>query len=646
MPSTHARIPALVLLCVFLAVMPAASEKKPKEAFNQPGPVQLTKDGQKWAEKTLKKLSLEEKVGQLLMVRALAEFQNAQSPAYTELRDQIRKYHVGSVILTVRVDGPFLLRNQPYEAAAVTNQLQRDSVLPLLVAADFERGLSMRLLATPMFPHAMAFGAAGDPKLEEEFGKVVAREARAIGVQWNFFPIADVNSNPQNPILNTRSFGEDPKEVGELAAAYIRGAKQYGLLSTAKHFPGHGDTGTDSHLELARVGASLERMKTVELPPFQQAIDAGVDAVMVAHDTVPSLEPDPNTVATISHKVITDLLKDQMGFKGLVVTDAMEMKALTNVYAGLDAHQAAAKAAVDALKAGNDMVLLPSDLEGAYNGIIAAVKSGEISQQELDARVLKVLEAKASVGLDKGRIVDLEQLRNVVDAPQSLELAQQVADRAVTLVRNQGHALQLLAQEKARPRGTNQPRGPYDHIEEPENAPPGVLALVFSDDVRSESGRVFERELRARIPDAQVMYIDPRFAPSMMEAVTSAVLNARAVIVAAYVVPSAGKMVNVKGALHNSVSLAGSVPELVDRVLKIANDKTAVVAVGNPYLALDFPQVETYVCTFSNAPTSERAAVKALLGDIPFQGKLPVSLPGYAEIGTGLSSPVAAAAGQ
>src|SRR5438128_3709028 len=289
------RLVLLLVVCPSLLSF-AALKDKDKEKVNESGAVQLTKDGDKWAQKTLKKLSVEEKVGQLIMVRALAEFQNVESPAYTSLRDDIRKYHLGSVIMTVRVDGGFLLRNQPYEAAMVTNRLQRDSGLPLLVAADFERGLSMRLLATPMFPNAMAFGAAGKPEYAEAFGRIVAKESRAIGVHWNFFPVADGNSNPANPIVNTRSFGEDPQQVGDLVAAYIRGARANGMLTTAKHFPGHGDTATDSHLGVAQVTGNLARLQSVELPPFRKAIEAGVDSVMVAHVSVPSLEPDPKRV--------------------------------------------------------------------------------------------------------------------------------------------------------------------------------------------------------------------------------------------------------------------------------------------------------------------------------------------------------------
>ncbi len=632
-------IPRLVSWILVLTLSAFAADKRAekKNDLNQPGPLQLTKDGERWAEKTLKRLSPEEKIGQLIQLRALAEFQNVESPAYTELRDQIKKYHIGSVIMTVRVDGPFLLKNQPYEAAELTNQLQRESDLPLLVAADFERGPSMRLLATPFFPHAMAFGAAGKMEYAEAFGRVVAQESRAMGVHWNFFPVADVNSNPANPIINTRSFGEDPNQVGDLVAAYIRGSRQGGMLTTAKHFPGHGDTATDSHLELAKVGGDLQRLQAVELPPFQKAIDSGVDSIMIAHVTVPALEPDPNKVATISHKVVTDLLIDKMGFKGLIVTDAMEMRALTSIYknAGQNASQ---RAAVDAFKAGNDMILLPSDVDGAFNGLLAAVKSGEITPQELDLRVRKVLQAKAMVGLHRGRFVDVNALRDYVAKPEDMALAQQVADAAVTLVRDKGNSLPLLQTERRRriaaKSGTFAADAPYEKEEEPGE---GVLALILTDDMRTDSGRAFERELRARIPDARITYVDPRVASFMAEPVTESVLAAKVVMLVAYVVPTAGKQaVRAQNGSHNSVSLEGGMAGLVQRTLQIAGQKTAMVAMGNPYLAGDFPTVQTYICTFSNSPTSETAAVKALFGEIPIHGKLPVTLPNIAARGTGI----------
>ncbi len=295
-------------------------------------PVHLDRKGEHWAAATLRKMSLEEKIGQMIMPWARIEFMNVNNPEYLQLREEMRKYHVGGFGVTVFTEGSSLIKSEPFEAAALTNGLQKDSKYPLLLAADFERGLSMRMNGTTGFPAAMAFGAAGDKDLARQFGRITAEESRAIGIQWNWFPVADVNSNPANPIINTRSFGEDPALVGGMVAAYIEGARGAGLLTTVKHFPGHGDTDTDTHLTLARVNASVDRLNSVELVPFRAAIAANVDSVMLAHTTVPSVEPDPNHPASISSNVVTGLLKDQLGFKGLVVTDALDMGGLMRVF--------------------------------------------------------------------------------------------------------------------------------------------------------------------------------------------------------------------------------------------------------------------------------------------------------------------------
>jgi beta-N-acetylhexosaminidase len=559
------------------------------------------------------------------MVRAFAEFQNAQAPAYLELKDQINKYHLGSVILTVRQDGAFLQRNQPYEAAVVNNQLQRDSKYPLLVAADFERGPSMRLLATAAFPHAMAFSATPDPVgNEERFAAIVARESRAMGVQWNFFPVTDVNINPENPIINIRSFGEDPQQIGAMAAAYIRGSHSGGMLATAKHFPGHGDTDRDTHIALARVNASRERLEQVELVPFKAAIDAGVDSVMIAHVSAPALEP-ANTSAGLSRAIVHDLLQQQLGFRGLTVTDALDMLGIASVYG--NAPDAQSRIALDAILAGNDMVLLPANLDVAYNTLLSAVRDGRLSQAELDARVRKILSAKAAMGLNKARLVDLSKLSDLVGRPGDAAFAQQVADTSVTLVRNDNQAISLLRQ--ARNGGTIAPPAAYQTAG-------GVFALIALDDMRSDWGRAFERELRARMPNARVLYVDSRNAEAMMEAVTQATIQAKAVIIAAYAIPISGAVIRTADGPKGATSIQMDVSGAIERILQIAPDKTAFVSLGNPYLASRY-QPKTYVATYSNVPTSEAAAVKALLGEIDFKGKLPVTIPGYANRGDGLT---------
>ena len=265
--------------------------------------------------------------------------------------------------------------------------------------------------------------------------------------------MADVNSNPDNPIINTRSFGEDPVQVGNLVAAFIKGSKEHGMLTAAKHFPGHGDTGTDSHLGVARVQGDMTHIQTIELPPFKKAIEAGVDSILTAHVAVPALEPDPNKVATISENVITNLLEKQLGFKGVVITDALEMRGLTALYPPGQGSPTA-KAAVDAVKAGNDVILWPTDLDGAFHGIIAAVKNGEIPQVRIDASVRKILEMKAAVGLDKSRFVDAEQATRVARKPEDMDFAQHVAEEAVTLVRDLSQLLPLRKPARAYTHGS------------------------------------------------------------------------------------------------------------------------------------------------------------------------------------------------
>jgi len=620
-----------LLLVVLLAIPCLAKD------FQKPGPIQTSSDAQKWADKTLRKLSLEEKIGQMFLMRGRAEFLNVTSPDYLQLRDQIHRYHIGGVVLTVRTDGPFLLRNQPFEAATFTNRLQGESRLPLIFAADFERGLCTRLNGATVFPHAMAFGATGNPAYVEGFAQIVAQEARAIGVQWNFYPIADVNSNPANPIINTRSFGEDPKMVSEMVTAYIRAARDAGMMTTAKHFPGHGDTESDSHLQLARVGGDLQHLQNIELPPFEQAIAAGVDSVMVAHVTVPTLDPDPGRVASTSPLVIETLLKGQLGFKGLVVPDAMDMNALMRLFVGHDANPSA-RAAVEAVKAGNDMILIPADLDAAYNGLLNAVRSGEIPEARINESVRKILVTKATLGLAKARLVNIDALPNLIATPEHVAFGQLVADSAITLVRDNGQVLPLK-----KPAPANGTSGPALSYQAEQEAGKRVLAVIFSDDVRTDSGRTLERELRARIPDANVIYVDPRIAAAMTPQVMQAVNEAQSIIAAVYLIPTAGKAVRVQGTVQNAIGLADAPADLLRQILANAGPRTVVVAVGTPYVAAEFPEIQTYLCTFSAASISEFSAVKALFGEIPIHGHLPVTIPNIAQRGAGIEKPAVVA---
>ena len=450
----------------------------------------LDKKGEKWARESLKKMSLEQKIGQMFMVRALAQFTNVNSPDYVSLRDTMRKYHLGGFALTVSFEDGLLYKNEPLEAAMVTNQLQKDSEFPLIFGADFEHGLGMRLNGTTDFPQAMAFGAAGNADFARQAARITAQEARAIGVQWNWFPDVDVNSNPANPIINTRSFGEDPKLVGETAAAYIAGAHEYGMMTTAKHFPGHGDTESDSHIFVPVVQGDAARLDTIELPPFRAAIQAGVDAVMVGHVLAPALDPDH--VATISPAIVTGLLQERLGFHGLVITDALDMRALRQSFPQAES-EAAGRAAVESVKAGNDILLLPFDLDGAYNGLLRAVRSGEIPEARIDQAVLKILRAKASVGLNQAKLVDINAVTQIVAKPASLDLAQEVADGAVTLVRDNHRTLPL----KATAKGTNALPNSYQPLAETHNKTVLLILPMIAAPIQDElwimiSGQEFQ----------------------------------------------------------------------------------------------------------------------------------------------------------
>jgi beta-N-acetylhexosaminidase len=478
----------------------------------------------------------------------------------------------------------------------------------------------------------MAFGAAGKTELAEAFGRITAQESRAVGVHWNFFPDSDVNSNPANPIINTRSFGEDPQAVSDMVDAYIRGAHEGGMLTTVKHFPGHGDTATDSHLGVAKVTGDLARLQSTELVPFKKAIEAGTDSVMVAHVSIPALEPDPNRVATTSPAIVTDLLKKQLGFKGIVVTDALDMGALTRLYAA-----DIGRAAVDAFKAGNDLLIIPADLDASYKSMLKAVNSGEITTQQIDASALKILKAKASLGLNKARLNDLGQLTTIIGKPENIAKGQEAADDAITLVRDNGKLLPLKRI------GTPVSGLPYTKVEEVRNH---LVVVVLAEDVRTETGRALERQIKFRVPDAHVIYVDPRVAGAMSNDVLTAVDAAETVIAAAYVIPTAGRAANVvNGVAQNTVSLTDANGALLQQILGRANSKTFVLAMGNPYIASDFPTVENYICTFSNTAVSEVAVVKALFGEIPIQGHLPVTIPGIATRGAGIDRQTSVAPG-
>lgn len=600
------RNPVLLLaLVVFLG-----SAALPREPYKEKS-AQTFEDA--WAENTLKTLSLEEKVGQLFMIRLRVDFLRGRSAGYAELRKDIRNYHIGSLAMSVPAQGRGSNVSRRLETVTLLNQLQTESKLPLLIAGDFERGvLPARLFGTTVFPHAMAFGAAGNPAYAEEFGRITAQESRALGVHWNLFPIADVNSNPANPIIGTRAFGGNAEQVGDLVAAYIRGARANGMLTTAKHFPGHGNTATDSHLAVALVDDDLAHLRTIDLPPFRKAIAAGVDAVMTAHVQVLALDPDRGRVATTSPAIVTGLLKRQLGFKGIVVTDALDMAGLNSLYANNPG-----RVAVDAFKAGNDVLTMPADLDASYRAMLEAVRTGEIREDRLDASVYKILRAKARLGLETNRLVDVAAIPKLVGTPENIAIGQRISDASVTLVRDNGKLLPLAGRRRDKSLPVRY---------QPGKGRINLLVIILCDSIRADDGRVLERQIRERRPDAKVIYIDPRIAAARSNEVLRAVDRAQQIVAAVYVVPSAARMRTVARGQKNSASLPDSTARLLMRMLDRGNEMTAVLAMGTPYLTEDFPKIQNLICTFSNATVSEITAAKALFGEIPITGHLPVNI--------------------
>src|SRR5215469_5647920 len=599
----------LPLVLVLALLVSAALIRKQSHASSPP---RRPSEGEIWAQNTLRTLSLEEKVGQLFMIRMRVEFLGYESPEYLRMRASIRQYHVGSLAMSVPAEGHFRQGNNRYATVALLNHLQKEAKLPLLIAGDFERGvLPPRMFGTTIFPHAMAFGATDNLEYAEEFGRITAQESRALGVHWNLFPVADVNSNPANPIIGTRAFGENPQQVGDLVAAYIRGAHANGMMTTAKHFPGHGNTATDSHIAVARVDETFDQLSTIDLPPFRKAISAGVDAVMTGHVRVPALDPDPNHVATTSPHIIRDVLKTQLGFSGLVVTDALDMAGLSNRY-----KWSPGRAAVDAFKAGNDVLTMPADLGASVRAMLTAVRTGEISQERLDASVLKILKAKGSLGLQKNRRVDITAIPKLVGSPENMAQGQHISDESITLVRDNGKLLPLRSR-----RADKQVLILYQRV---KPIPPTLVILC--DHLRAEDGHVLEREIRERIPDVAVTYVDPRVAAARYDGVLRSVDAAPKVIVAVYVVPSWARTRTVALGQKNTASLPDSTANLLRSILSHAAAKTAVLAMGTPYLTEDFPTIQNYICTFSNATVSEVSAARALFGEIRFSGHLPVNI--------------------
>ncbi|RHW42314.1 glycoside hydrolase family 3 protein [Neobacillus notoginsengisoli] len=584
-------IVAMVLSLVLLSV-PFSAQANWQDPVKPGWKVGEVKKG--WIQSKIQHMTLEEKVGQLFIVHVYGK--NAEDPAYEatnlnnnrggkNFREVIEKYKVGGVIYFNWTDNI----TTPADAAQVnklSNDIQKIAMeqrmaIPLYISTDQEGGIVQRL-TTPgtVFPGSMALGATRSTDLAAKSGDVLAKELKAIGVNMDFAPVADVNVNPANPVIGVRSFGEDPKLVSDMTVAQVKAFQDEDVIATAKHFPGHGDTAVDSHYGLPIINHDLETLHKVDLAPFKAAIGAGVDAIMTAHIVVPALD-DSGLPATLSKPILTDLLRGEMGFDGLIITDSLGMSGANVIPAD--------RVPVEAFKAGSDILLNPPNVEVAYNGVLNAVKSGEISEKRLDESVYRILEYKMKRGLFHNPNTDPSAV-SVIGAPEHLAVADEIADKSITLVKNEGNLLPLQKTEKV-------------FVTGPSSGKPALLASQMA-----AKGFSATSYAASATPTAG----------QISTAVTQAA-NADKVIVTTY-----------NGATNN-----GQVNLI--KALQASGKKVIVAAIRNPYDLMGFPTVDAYLTTYGDRDVSIHSLAKVLAGEVNPTGKLPVTIPGLYGYGTGLT---------
>ena len=599
----------LIILLIALAALPQAPVKV------QPYKREPSAKALKWANEQLRKMSVEEKIGQLISVGVNATFLNQDSDAYHTLKHYIEDDKVGGVIL---------FRGSVYESVILVNRLQQLARYPLLISADLEAGTGMRFEDTVNFPWNMAVAATGNPEYARRQGEITAREARALGVQQIFAPVVDVNNNADNPVINVRSYGEDPADVARFATAFTEGAQAAGAIATAKHFPGHGDTAVDSHRGLPEINVGRERLNTVEFVPFEASVKAGVGAVMVGHIALPQIDatavkPLPKEIkskptdtdedgeiieekaampATMS-PVIGKILRNDLNFSGMIVTDALSMSGLTIYFTQEEA-------AVRALEAGADMLLKPADVDASFRGVLNAVKSGRISEQRVEESARRILAAKYDVGLVDQRVTPIDAIDRIVGAKDVTALANEIAEHAVTLVRDEDKLVPL------------------------RNLKPGArifnLAVTNGDD-RNWIANAFVSSLNRSGLKVETVVLDERSSDREVQKVIERAKSADLVIASLY------------GRVRSGQALSAGVPESGAKALSaLIASKSPIVGIsfGNPYLLHGFPGLRTYVVAFGDMPSLQQAVARALMGEIDVTGRLPISLPGLYPRGTGI----------
>ena len=563
-----------------------------------------------FADKRLKKMSVDEKVGQLVHIGINARFTNQDSEFFKSLRHDVVDNKIGGVIF---FGAPI------YETAHLINRMQELADIPLLMSLDAETGIGMRFEDATNFPWAMAVTATGNPEYARRIGVVTGREARAIGIEHVYAPVFDVNNNAANPVINVRSFGESPDDVATFGTAFAQGIQSERVIATAKHFPGHGDTAVDSHRGLPIIDYSKQRLEQTELVPFRRAVDGGIGAVMIAHIALPQIDneevkPLKNFIqgdaeagaeivnqtatipATLSSKVQTDILRKEMGFKGLIVSDAMSMSGLTIYFTQEEA-------GVRAFLAGTDILEKPADVDAMLRGLKAAVASGRISMERLDDSVRRQLAWKHELGLFKQRLTPLDQIDRIVSNAETVALTDEIATKAITLVRASGTDLPLSPAKKITVLGIS---NGFDG---------GSVMAPLVSTLRSNGLRFTPA------------YVQENSVQEQIDAARKAVREADTIVVGLY-----GR---VRSGAKNSVG----VPENGAAIIReaFASHKNVIgISFGNPYILSSFPQMKTYIVAYGDMPSLQRAAARSILGTQDITGHLPISLPGLYPRGTGI----------
>ncbi len=554
-----------------------------------------------WVESTLVSMSIEEKVGQLFIADCIATYAHRESESFRLARKWVIKYHVGGFVIA---------GGTVTDIAVTTNALQKISRLPLVFNADLEGGLWFlhpyrwvrgRAPELPryvtgggtVFPSAMGIGATGDTSFAYECGRITARESRAVGIHWTNTPVADVNVNPKNPIINTRSFGEDPEQVGRFVAAYVRGLQEGKMIATLKHFPGHGDTEEDTHMKLPVLPFDRHRLERVELIPFKSGIAAGAKAVMTAHIALPAIDPHKRP-STLSRPVIAGILRKDLNFKGIVITDGMTMQGITD-------HYAPDEAAILAIEAGADVILVPANLDSAYNGVLKAVQAGRISSMRLDESVRKVLAAKSWVGLHKNRFVEIEQISSEVASPSSEAIATAAFNASVTLLRNKGTIVPLPPAKR-------------------------VHVVTITDLPNPSIGDGLMDVLEGEVAAVSLSRFSNETGSEAIARAMKAMASADVLVIGVYV--SVGSW---KGELGFSREI-----EKFLRNLSRRKQPVVLIAFGDPYVLARVPTTDVQIAAYSGYRKAEEAVARALIGMIEITGTLPVTIPAKYQRGDGL----------